>query len=414
MIALLSQTFQTLFAHRLRSFLAILAIMWGVISVLVLVGLGEGFYQTNTKSFALLMSDTQLVFPEQTTKPWQGLAARRDISPTETEMRQLLNPSMNNATSKQSPIRNISVVYGKWDASVTDIQGRTLPGNVSGIDDQFLKLRNLKLIKKSRAISRSDLSNHNRAAVIGWQLAEIGNLRIGGMLKVNGIPFVVVGITEKNENGISLNDEESQVMIPSTTFNDLWNSKPIMLLVSPSETVSSVILRKSLQSFFAKQQHFDPSDKNAMYMPDLGREAKFFKTLLRGIQLFLGASGAMTLAVGALGVANIMFLSVTERTREIGVRLAIGATPNNILVQFVIEGGILVGCGTIIGIAFSYAFIALLNYIGMPEWLGSPMITLDAVWMSLGVITVLALVAAYFPARRASNLIPVNALNARA
>ncbi|EDM68592.1 export ABC transporter permease protein [Moritella sp. PE36] len=405
MTGLLSQTIQTLLAHRLRSFLAILAIVWGVISVLVLVGLGEGFYQTNTKSFELLMSDTQIVFPGQTTKAWQGFSAQRDVSPSENEMRQLV---------KQSAVRNISVVYGKWDAKVTDLKGHMLPGYVSGIDNQFVALRNLKLVKQSRKINRSDLNNHNRVAMVGWQLAEIGDLQVGGELKVNGIPFVIIGVSQKKENGISLNNEESQVMIPSTTFNDIWKSKPMMLLVSPADAISGVVLRKSLQSFFAKQQHFDPSDKGAIYMPDFGKEAVFFKTLLRGIQLFLGASGAMTLAVGALGVANIMFLSVTERTREIGVRLAVGATPNNILGQFLVEGAILVACGTVIGIISSYAIIALLNYIGMPEWLGFPVITLEAVWMSLAVITVLALLASYFPARRASNLIPVIALNSRA
>jgi putative ABC transport system permease protein len=414
MRALLSQTIQTLLAHRLRSFLAILAIAWGVISVLVLVGLGEGFYQVNTKSFALLMSDTQVVFPGQTTKSWQGLAARRDVSPTESEIRQLLKPSMKSEQHQQSPVRNISIVYGKWDATVTDNTGHILPGYVSGIDDQFVDLRNLKLVTKSRNIHRRDLENHNRVAIIGWQLAKISNLHVGGTLRVNGIPVVVVGVTQKNENGISLNNEASQVMLPSTTFNDIWKSKPMMLLVSPSKNVSGVVLRKSLLSFFSKQQHFDPSDKDAMYMPDFGKGAAFFKTLLRGIQLFLGASGAMTLAVGALGVANIMFLSVTERTREIGVRLAIGATPKNILGQFLVEGGVLVACGTLIGIIFSYVIVTLLGYIGMPDWLGVPMITPEAVWISLGVISILAMLASYFPARRASNLVPVIALNARA
>jgi len=405
MTGLLSQTIQTLLAHRLRSLLAVIAIVWGVISVLVLVALGEGFYQTNTKSFALLMSDTQMAFPGQTTKAWQGLPVRRNVSPSESDMREI---------SRQSGVRDISVVYGKWDARVTDSRGRSLPGYVRGIDNQFFELQNQKLVKKSRKINRNDLDNHNRVAVVGWQLADIGNLNVGGTLNVNGIPFVVIGVTEKNESGISFNNAESQAMIPSSTFNDLWKSKPTMLLVSPANAISGVMLRKSLLSFFAKQQHFDPSDKDSIYMPDLGREAIFFKTLLRGIQLFLGASGAMTLAVGALGVANIMFLSVTERRREIGVRLAIGATPNNILGQFLAEGVILVACGTVIGIISSYAIVALLNYIGMPEWLGFPMITLEAVWMSLGVITVLALFASYFPARRASNLIPVIALNARA
>jgi putative ABC transport system permease protein len=122
----------------------------------------------------------------------------------------------------------------------------------------------------------------------------------------------------------------------------------------------------------------------------------------------------MTLAVGALGVANIMFLSVTERTREIGVRLAIGATPNNILVQFLLEGGILVAMGTVLGVGISYAVVELMNQIGLPEWLGSPIMTLDAIMMALFVTAILALLASFFPARRASNLTPVIALSARA
>ncbi|MGN2616650.1 ABC transporter permease [Aliivibrio fischeri] len=405
MMALFSQTIQTLLAHRLRGFLAILAIVWGIISVLVLVALGEGFYQINMKSFSLLMNDTQVVFLGQsTTKEWKGRAAKRLIVPSEAEVRQIRN---------HPAIENISVIYSKWDASVTDSQGRSLPRNVTGIDDQFIELRNAKLSKGSRQVNHSDLVNHKRVALVSWQLADIGSLHIGSSLNINGIPFRVIGITKKNEDGI-LFDDARQAMIPSTVFTDLWESEPDMLFISPVEGVSSWQLRKNILSFFANQQYFDPNDKDAMYMPDFGQRAAFFKKLLRGIQLFLGANGAMTLAVGSLGVANIMFLSVTERTREIGVRLAIGATPNNILGQFLIEGGILIACGTAIGIVFSYGIVMLLNMIGMPEWLGEPMITLDAIKISLGVTAVLALLAAYFPARRASNLLPVIALSTRA
>lgn len=405
MMPMLQQIVQMLFAHRLRSLLAIIAIVWGIVSVLVLMALGEGFYQVNAKSFSLLMSDTQLAVPEMTSKPWQGLPARRQITLSEPEFRLL---------EKQSAIKAVSVLYRKWDASVTDISGHTLPGYVRGVDNHYVDMRKVKLEIGSRNISKSDLNNHNRIAIIGWQLAKQGNLTLGDKLKVNGIPFLVSGITQQSEGGVSMGQEDNQVIIPNTTFTDLWSDKPSQIMVTPAEGISGVILRQNLLSFFANQKHFDPTDKRAVWLPDFSQDAKFFTALLRGIQMFLGASGAMTLAVGALGVANIMFLSVTERTREIGVRLAIGATPNNILVQFLLEGGILVAMGTVLGVGISYAVVELMNQIGLPEWLGSPIMTLDAIMMALFVTVILALLASFFPARRASNLTPVIALSARA
>lgn len=404
MNALILQTIQTLLAHRLRSMLAMIAIVWGIVSVLVLVALGEGFYQVNTKAFSMLLSDTQPVWPEMTSKPWQGLPARREVSVTETEMRQL---------ERQPAVEGISVIYQNWEASVSDMQGLGLPGYVRGVDGYFSTWRKQKLISGSRSISPNDIRNHNRVAVVGWQLAQIGGLSLGGELKINSIPFTIIGVTEESEGGFRMDNDEQQVIIPSSVFTDIWQKNPGMLIVQPAEGISGVVLRKSLMSFFAKQQHFDPSDNRAMYMPDFSKDAKFFTTLLRGIQMFLGASGAMTLAVGALGVANIMFLSVTERTREIGIRLAIGATPGSILVQFMTEGGILVLAGTGVGLLLSYGFVTAMTVIGMPDWLGIPQITLDAVLMALGVTAVLAMMAAYFPAKRASKLTPVIALGAR-
>jgi len=405
MMPMLQQIAQTLFAHRLRSLLAIIAIVWGIVSVLVLMALGEGFYQINAKSFSLLMSDTQLAVPEMTSKPWQGLPARRELTFTEPEFRQL---------EKQSAIKTVSVLYRKWDASVTDITGHSLPGYIRGVDNHYVDMRKVKLTPGSRDIGISDLNNHNRIAIIGWQLALQGNLAIGNKLKVNGIPFLVSGITKQSEGGMSMGREDTQVIIPSTTFTDLWSDKPSQVMVAPAEGTSGVILRQNLLSFFANQKHFDPTDRRAVWIPDFSQDAKFFTALLRGIQLFLGASGAMTLAVGALGVANIMFLSVTERTREIGVRLAIGATPNNILMQFLFEGGMLVAIGTLLGVSISYCLVIIMNQMGLPDWLGNPILTIDAIFMSLSVTVVLALLASFFPARRASNLTPVIALSARA
>ncbi len=376
---MLQQIVQMLFAHRLRSLLAVTAVVWGIVSVLVLMALGEGFYQINARSFSLLMSDTQLALPEMTSKPWRGLPSRRALSFTEPEFRLL---------EKQSAIKAVSVLYQKWDAAVTDMTGHTLPGYIRGVDNYYIGMRKIKLALGSRNISVRDINSHSRIAVIGWQLAQQGGLTIGDKIRVNGVPFLVSGITRQSEGGMSMGREDNQVLIPSSTFTELWNIKPAQVMVTPAPGISGVVLRKNLLSFFASQKHFDPSDKRAVWLPDFSQDVKFFTTLLRGIQLFLGASGAMTLAVGALGVANIM-------------------------VQFLLEGAVLVSIGTAVGIAVSYILIVLLNQMGLPDWLGSPVISADAVLMALSVTVVLALLASFFPARRAANLIPVTALSAR-
>ncbi|AIW18374.1 ABC transporter permease [Vibrio coralliilyticus] len=404
MSSLLQQTWQTLIAHRMKSILAIIAIAWGVISVVVLIALGEGFYRHQSQSFSFMVNNVQVVFPSQTSKPWQGLPSRREIDIPQDKVEMI----------KQSGfVKEVASVYAKWDASVTNIKGQNLARAVSGIDPAYFALAERKLQTGSRYISPSDIASHTRVAVLGDQIAKMGGIGIGEEVKVNGIPFLVIGVLSDEDTSISFGDSR-RVFIPQTTYRDLWNDKPWMLLMKPIDGMDSASFRESIVRFYAKQLHFDPSDKDAVRLPDFSEGAAVISGILRGIQIFLGASGAMTMAVGALGVANIMFLSVTERTREIGVRLAIGATQVSILSQFIIEGLILVAVGTAIGLMISFALVVLLSTVALPEWIGSPVITPDSIALSLLVTVVLALMASYFPAKRASRLTPVLALSARA
>ncbi|MDF2152523.1 ABC transporter permease [Vibrio sp. CAU 1672] len=404
MSSLIQQTWQTILAHRMKSVLAIVAIAWGVISVVVLIALGEGFYRQQTMSLSFMVNNVQAAFPARTSKPWQGLPARREISVAQDQVELIKQAGFVQAASS---------VYGKQDANVTNIKGQYLSGSVSGIDASYFSLIQRQLVPGSRNISPSDMANHTRVAVLGDQIAKMGNIAIGEQVKVNGIPFLVIGVIKDEDAGISFGDSRN-VFIPQTTYLDLWDSKPWMLLLKPVDGMAAASFRQSIVHFFARQLHFDPSDKEAINLPDFSEGAALISGIFRGIQIFLGASGAMTMAVGALGVANIMFLSVTERTREIGVRLAIGATQKTILSQFVLEGFILVAAGTALGLMVAFGVVSLLANMALPQWLGSPVITPDSIGWSLLVVLVLALLASYFPARRASRLTPVIALSARA
>lgn len=403
MMTLLAQTLQTIMAHRLRSLLAIIAIMWGIISVLVLVALGEGFYQTNKTSLSSLIDNNQKVLMGQTSLPWQGYPARRELHATQKQYQSL-------ATLPQ--IKQLAIVFRAKKPNVTDMKGIKLRAVVNGVDTHYLPLQGIKLLSGSRPITISDQRNHSRVAIIGWRLAKQAKLTIGEQLKINAIPFTIIGVVPKNEKNYSF--PARSLIIPSVTYADIWQGPPSQAIVAPQKKVSLAALRKTIQTHFAHVLQFDPQDTQAINAPDFSHFANTYLALFRGIQLFLAASGAMTLAVGALGVANIMFLSVTERTREIGVRLAIGATPTHILTQFLVEGAVLVILGTAIGFSISWLIVKALVMSHLPQWLGTPALTSTAIFLTLSITAILALLAAFFPARRAANLTPVIALSARA
>ncbi|CAM3787415.1 Macrolide export ATP-binding/permease protein MacB [Vibrio aerogenes CECT 7868] len=403
MMAILQQTLQTLYAYRMKSSLAIIAIAWGVISVVVLIALGEGFYRHQIDSFRFMMNQTQIVVPTQTGKPWQGLPARRELKMTESVMQRIEQAGF---------IQSYSVRYKQREARVTDNKGHFLTSEVSGVGTNYLQLATLSLQENSRPISPLDIEHHSRVVVVGDRIAAMGKISLNDTIKINGIPFRVIGLLKGSDQGFNFGDRRS-VMIPVSTFKDLWDLLPTMLFLQPEKGITGPVLRNNILRFYAGQMHFDPTDHDAMWIPDFSDGAKMITAIFRGIQAFLGASGIMTMAVGALGVANIMFLSVTERTREIGVRMAIGATRRSILSQFVTEGMILIAIGSLIGFAVAAGIVAVLERMPLPDWLGVPVITPGAVIITLIVTGFLAFLASYFPARRASDLTPVLALSAR-
>ena len=404
MKTLLLQTWVTIMAHRTKSILAVVAISWGMISVVTLMALGEGFYRKQSQSFAFMINDTQIIFPSRTSKPWQGMPTRREINVSHDNVDQLKHADF---------VADASAVYAKWDANVSSMMGQQLATGVGGVDSAYFPLMKRKLRLGSRNISPSDIKNHTRVAIIGDQLAQMGGLSVGDDVKVNGIPFRVIGILDDESSGISFGDSR-RVFIPQTTYRDLWNDKIWMILAKSAYDAETTYFRKNIIAFYAQRLHFDPMDRDALSFLDMSDRSDVIINILRGIQIFLAASGVMTMAVGALGVANILFLSVTERTREIGVRLAVGATPNIILSQFIFEGLILVAIGTALGLGLSLSLVGVLSVVPLPEWIGEPAVTPQAILVALLVTFCLAFLASYFPARRASCLTPVVALSAKA
>ena len=167
-----------------------------------------------------------------------------------------------------------------------------------------------------------------------------------------------------------------------------------------------------MRTYLGYLYHFSPDDTNALMFYDTLKIFNFFNWFFVGIQLFLGLCGSLTLAVGGLGVANIMFLIVTERTKEIGLRMAVGARDSHILIQILCEALILVVLGGLFGITLSYLTVFILQFITLPAWIGKPTISLSIAFITIAVLAMIGVLAGYFPAKRASRMDPVDALGA--
>ena len=179
----------------------------------------------------------------------------------------------------------------------------------------------------------------------------------------------------------------------------------------PRDIANSNQLQKAIISYFSGIFHFDPTDNSAFSFFNMNDVYEFFKWFFAGIELFLGFCGIMTLGVGGIGVANVMFLIVNERTPEIGLRRAIGATDKHILWQIMLEALIIVSFGALIGFAISGLSILLLQHINLPHWLGKPTLPLTVYIATITVLIFTALAAGYFPARKAMRMEPVTALS---
>ena len=398
------QIISTLMAHRLRNLLALLSIVVGILSVLVLVALGEGFYQVNMRDFADATNESLNIYPGTTSKIWQNRPSGRTIKFTEFDAQALAAlPAVNFA----------SAVFENYGARITTRTGQRLSASVIGIQRDFQQKKFFNLVPGSRTFNAHDMQQLQSVAIIGHLVAENAQLKVGEHLLIEQQPFTIIGILAPSSDEYAGADSDEQIFIPSTSFLLHWHQDPNYLTITPNALYSAENLDASVRVTLARLKNFDPGDRSAVYLAIYDSNKKFITLLLRGIQLFLGFCGAMTLAVGSLGVANILFLSVTERTREIGLRMAVGATPGNIWRQFVAEGFILISMGAGTGVALSYLAVAGLTSVGLPTWLGEPRISIASIWIVLSITLLLALMVVSFPARRAARMTPVAALTAR-
>jgi putative ABC transport system permease protein len=407
-VDIVGDIFRTLWAHKLRSFLTMFGIAWGVGSLLLLVGLGEGFRSGNQKNFDEIGRDIMFVFPWRTPTVRGSQASGRWYKLTYDDYMELL----------QAPhIRAASPMLSRDDIrSVSDYSSGN--GQVIGIEPQFHDIR-FTPIQYGCWINMVDEAQKRQVAIIGPEIVHTlfpGRPVLGSTLLLNGYRFEIVGQLATVGRGDNVGDN-SKIYIPYTTmamyFPLKWNDNKDALTAiayQPRVREEHETAHHEMRAIIARNHGFDANDADSFEEWDSIRTSESVAKIFNAMDMFLGFVGMVTLALGAIGVINIMLVSVTERTREIGLRKALGATNHGILFQFFIEGAMLTIASGGIGILFAQLATSLLAHMPSPRGFDPPRIVASSAVIAIVSLAAAGIAAGLYPASKAAHLEPVEAL----
>jgi putative ABC transport system permease protein len=279
----------------------------------------------------------------------------------------------------------------------------------------YSEMRNIIPDKGGRFIDALDMINRRRVALIG---DEVKNLLfgetdpIGKVIFVGSTPFTVVGVMVKKTQPSSYNRrDQDRVFIPSSTFASVFGATRLNnIIYRPKDPLKAEDVQRQVREALGRRYRFDPEDKDAVWIWDTSMFDKFQSVFFLAFNIFMGVIGSFTLAVGGIGVANIMYIVVQERIREIGIRRAVGAKRWSIMIQFFTESFFIVAIGSIIGFLISVGIVGVMQYLPIKEFVGTPELSGEVVLATVSVISLIGLAAGLLPARRAANLDVVECL----
>jgi putative ABC transport system permease protein len=403
------QVLAAMWAHKLRSFLTMFGIAWGVGSLLLLIGLGEGFRAGTEKNLASFLGEDYMQI-------YNGRVPA--VGSSQLSSRQYYLNYQDFVDIRNSPyVRDATPVIYRGDLRLVSEYGSS-NGYVDGSEPQFYDIRH-QPIDQGRWLNWDDEKQRNNVCVIGKEFVRIlfpGRPALGGRILINGVPFQVVGTMQSVGHGNN-SDQNMRLVMPFATMAVYFpmpgegNAKAIKYVAyRPSTRKQHEQARDAVHRIVARNHAFDPKTPDAFDDMDTIAIVEMVGKISDAMDGFLGAVGLVTLALGARGVVNIMLVSVAERTREIGLRKALGATRRNILFQFFLEGLMLTAISGGIGVAGAYAVTRLLGLAPPIDGFELPHIYPASAALAMGTLAAAGIIAGLYPARRAALLTPVEAL----
>jgi len=399
------QLWRDMRSQKLRTFLTVFGIVWGTAAVSLLLAFGVGLKHQQIRRVKGLGDRIVITWPGLTSVPFNGLGKGRKIRISEEDIAAV--------ESQATRITGISSEYRK-ELKVRS-GGKTFNVGVSGVNPFFGEVRNLIPQSGGRFLDPLDLRDQRRVAFIGDKLATdifgTGPV-VGRTVLIQGTPFLIVGTMQKKIQNSSYGGRDSnKIYVPSSTMRVLTGQKycnNFIFQPAPGRTSKSAIAE--VRGILARRLQFDPNDKEALSTWDTTENFHFFDVFFLAFNLFLGLLGALTLLVGGIGVTNIMNVVVDERTREIGIKMALGARQKFILRQFLLETLLLTGIGGAAGLFVAFAICTAVPAKGLGEVVGRPELSPAIALATAGILGVIGFLAGYFPAREASRLDPVIAM----
>jgi len=393
-------------SQKLRTFLTIFGIIWGTVAIIVLLAFGNGFQKQTMKTMRGLGESIILLFPGQTAKPFMGMGKERWIRLREEDAWLLKN--------EISLIKQISPEYSTWDQPVRR-KNRVKNPNITGVIPAYADMRNIVPRRGSRFVNDRDVKLRRRVVFLGDELAAFlfeDVDPVGKYVKVGKIPFLVIGVMVHKEQDSSYNSrDKDRAFIPTSTFKALYGHQFVNnIVITPIHPTVSSRLIDRIYEVLGKKYRFDPTDREALSIWDTQEFQKMVWYIFLGMNIFMGIVGAFTLTVGGIGVANIMYVVVQERTREIGIRRSVGARKRHIMGQFFLETFFIIFIGALIGIIISILLILAISALPIESFVGKPSVSWWVALSALAVLAAIGFIAGFFPARKAANLNVIDCL----
>jgi putative ABC transport system permease protein len=409
LLDIIRQSLATLWAHKMRSFLTMFGIAWGVGSLLLLVGLGEGFRSGQKRQLETLGQDIMFVFPGRIPAVEGSLQSGQKYHFTYDDYIAI--------REQARTLRSVSPVINREDIRAVSDYGST-NGQVFGVAPNYNEIRTIP-IGNGRWFNDEDNNERRRVAIVGWELLKNvfpGRPAVGATLLLNGIRFDVIGVLAKvGQEGN--NGTNGRIFVPVETMRNLFplkekNTENAISFINyrPLNKAEHLRSKEEVHRIIARLHGFNPKLDDVFEDWDTVENSQKVGKIFDAMDYFLGVVGLVTLVLGAIGIVNIMLVSVAERTKEIGLRKALGATHRNILTQFFVEGAFLTLFSGGVGLAITAGFVALLAQLSSMEGFDTPRIVPFSAVVAIVSLALAGIGAGVYPARQAALLEPVEAL----
>lgn len=393
-----------------RITLTLLALGWGTMSIMLMLGFGEGLHRQLATNKMGMGSNIMILWAGQTSIPFKGMGKGRRLH--------FLKEDIQYIKESIPEIDDVGGEFDRWGVKA-EYGGNVQTTHVNGVTPNYEYMRNMIPDMGGRMINQTDIDKKRRVIFLGWVLKEklFGSEdAIGKQMTLNNVPYTVVGvmkekITMGNYNGM----DRDRAVIPLSTFEATFGDPyldDIVCQLNPG--TDSKIIEKQLFEIFGSKYKFDPADDRAISIWDTVAGSKEFDNILLGIKMFLGIIGGLTLLIAGVGVANIMYVSIKERTREIGIKMAVGARKSFILTQFLIEALMITFLGGFGGMSISYilteAFKRVPLELEVLDMMGRPTISYEIGLIVIIILSLIGFFSGLFPAMRAASVSPVESL----